>query len=52
MLDLAKEDLGEITLNPNEANIFAWKATLPGPKGSPYEGGVFEVDIRIPEDYP
>jgi ubiquitin-conjugating enzyme E2 D/E len=52
MLDLAKEDLGEITLSPNEANIFAWKATLPGPKGSPYEGGVFEVDIRIPEDYP
>lgn len=52
MKDLAKEDLGEISLTPNEANIFVWKAVFPGPEGSPYEGGMFEVDIRIPEDYP
>jgi len=52
MIDLAKEDLGDITLTPNEANIFAWIAVLPGPAGSPYEGGMFEVDIKIPEDYP
>ncbi|ORX40161.1 ubiquitin-conjugating enzyme/RWD-like protein [Kockovaella imperatae] len=50
--DLSKENLGNITLVPNESNIFAWKATIPGPQGSPYEGGVFEVDIRIPDDYP
>ncbi|ORY28513.1 ubiquitin-conjugating enzyme/RWD-like protein [Naematelia encephala] len=50
--DLAKEDLGSIILTPNESNIFSWHAKLPGPAGSPYEGGVFDVDIRIPEDYP
>ncbi|KAK4683570.1 hypothetical protein P7C73_g6675, partial [Tremellales sp. Uapishka_1] len=50
--DLSKEDLGAITLVPNETNILSWKATLPGPTGSPYEDGVFEVDIRIPDDYP
>ncbi|CAD6583353.1 MAG: hypothetical protein TREMPRED_003530 [Tremellales sp. Tagirdzhanova-0007] len=50
--DLSKENLGAITLIPNESNIFSWRATLPGPSGSPYEGGVFEVDIRVPEDYP
>lgn len=50
--DLAKENLGDISLTPDEANIFAWKAVLPGPSGSPYEGGRFEVDIRIPSDYP
>ncbi|KAI9631970.1 ubiquitin-conjugating enzyme/RWD-like protein [Dioszegia hungarica] len=50
--DLAKESLGDITLTPNESNIFMWRATLPGPQGSPYEGGIFEVDIRIPENYP
>lgn len=50
--DLAKENLGSLTLVPNESNIFVWKATLPGPAGSPYEGGVFDVDIRVPEDYP
>ena len=52
MADLAKEDLGDIKLEPDESNIFAWKATIPGPAGSPYEGGVFDVDIKIPGDYP
>lgn len=50
--DLSKENLGAITLTPNESNILLWRATLPGPAGSPYEGGVFEVDIKVPDDYP
>jgi len=29
-----------------------WKGTLLGPEGSPYEGGVFIVDIQLPADYP
>lgn len=50
--DLAKEDLGSIILAPEETNILHWKARIPGPVGSPYEGGVFDVDIRVPHDYP
>ena len=50
--ELAKEDTGGIILKPNESNILSWKAVLPGPTGSPYEGGVFDVDIRVPDDYP
>ena len=26
--------------------------TLQGPEDSPYEGGVFKVDIKIPDSYP
>lgn len=26
--------------------------TFPGPPGSPYAGGTFEVDIEIPDNYP
>jgi ubiquitin-protein ligase len=44
--------MGNIKLEPNESNIFSWKAVIPGPAGSPYEGGEFEVDIRVPDDYP
>merc|ERR1711988_1923067 len=29
-----------------------WKGTLKGPEGTPYEGGVFVVDIRLDDDYP
>ncbi|KAK9117637.1 hypothetical protein Sjap_016584 [Stephania japonica] len=26
--------------------------TISGPIGTPYEGGTFQIDIRIPDDYP
>ncbi|KAK7689478.1 hypothetical protein QCA50_007270 [Cerrena zonata] len=52
MADLKKEDLGAIKLAPISDNLFNWKATMPGPEGSVYEGGVFEVDITLPPDYP
>ncbi len=29
-----------------------WSVTLYGPKDTPYEGGVFNIDIEIPQSYP
>ncbi|KAG6829460.1 hypothetical protein H0H92_004422 [Tricholoma furcatifolium] len=31
---------------------FHLKGSFPGPEGTPYEGGLFEVDIVIPDSYP
>ncbi|KAJ2968489.1 hypothetical protein NUW54_g13201 [Trametes sanguinea] len=50
--DLKKEDLGAIKLGPSGDDLFHWTATIPGPEGSVYEGGVFQVDITLGSDYP
>ncbi|KAF9244275.1 ubiquitin-conjugating enzyme/RWD-like protein [Melanogaster broomeanus] len=50
--DAKKEDLGTITLAPTQDSLYHWKGTIPGPQGSSYEGGVFNVDIQLPPDYP
>ncbi|KAH8256708.1 hypothetical protein KR038_006238, partial [Drosophila bunnanda] len=35
-----------------EKDIFKWKATIEGPQGTPYEGGIFHLDILFNEEYP
>ncbi|KAJ7698873.1 ubiquitin-conjugating enzyme/RWD-like protein [Mycena metata] len=50
--DVKKEDLGDITLLPSDNDLFVWVGTLPGPEGSVYEGGVFNIAINLPPDYP
>ncbi|KAI0319702.1 ubiquitin-conjugating enzyme/RWD-like protein [Amylostereum chailletii] len=51
--DLKREDLGKIALGPvSDASPYVWKARIPGPEGSVYEGGVFEAEIQLPQDYP
>jgi len=41
-----------ITLCGDGHDLSHMCATIEGPVGTPYEGGVFEIDIRLPEDYP
>jgi ubiquitin-conjugating enzyme E2 D/E len=33
-------------------NLSSWTAVLKGPKCSPYEGGKFTLDIKMPSDFP
>ena len=35
-----------------DTNIDHWKASINGPAGTPYEGGVFRLDIIFPRYYP
>jgi len=52
ILDLGKENLGDMKLEPSDSSIFEWMGSIPGPVGSIYEGGVFNVKITLPNDYP
>lgn len=36
----------------DENNLYKWIATIYGPIGSPYEGGIFYLNIDFPSDYP
>ena len=41
-----------MTVEKVNCQIRHWKGKLNGPPDSVYEGGVFQIDIKIPEKYP
>ena len=49
--DIQKNPSEHFTANP-VGDLSTWEATINGPKNSPYEGGVFKMDVVFPSDYP
>ena len=41
-----------MTVTTVSDNIRHWKGKLRGPPDSVYEGGIFQIDIKIPDKYP
>jgi len=36
----------------DSTDMFTWHGTIIGPEKSPYEGGLFRLEMRFPSDYP
>ena len=55
-----KRELGNLVKNPPsncsagiiDDDLFHWNATIIGPNETPYEGGIFKLDIYFPSNYP
>ncbi|WWD18445.1 hypothetical protein CI109_102897 [Kwoniella shandongensis] len=41
-----------ITVIPDEANLYQWQAVFKGPPGTPYAKGKFTISIAFNTDYP
>jgi len=49
---LMAEPVPGIQAVPDESNARYFKVVVAGPKDSPYEGGTFNLELFLPEDYP
>ena len=49
---LMQEPLPGISAVPDEQNARYFHVVIAGPEGSPFEGGVFKLELFLPEDYP
>ncbi|KAG6440099.1 hypothetical protein BBOV_III003380 [Babesia bovis T2Bo] len=55
LLDLRKlrQELPEtVCASPVEGDIFQWQAVILGPENTEWEGGIFTLSLKFPNNYP
>ncbi|EDW51758.1 ubiquitin-conjugating enzyme E2 N [Drosophila sechellia] len=49
---LLEDPVPGISATPDESNARYFHVRVAGPKDSPFEGGIFKLELFLPEDYP
>ncbi|ODV96664.1 hypothetical protein PACTADRAFT_74289 [Pachysolen tannophilus NRRL Y-2460] len=49
---LVSDPVPGITAIPHEDNLRYFDVTIQGPQSSPYENGIFKLELYLPDDYP
>lgn len=52
LADLEKNPLEHAAGGPTGDDLRHWQMMLTGPDETPYEGGVFSIEIKLPAEYP
>lgn len=52
LADLDKNPLEDATGGPAGDDLRNWNIMLSGPSETPYEGGVFSIELKLPDGYP
>ena len=50
--EMKKNNIINISTSPDRDNLFEWKAIILGPIDTPYQNGIYHIDISIPSNYP
>ena len=45
-------NIGAFVGLPDENNLFEWRLSIIGPRDTPYNGGLFYLTLKFPENYP
>ena len=50
--ELRKDGSEGCSAGPRGDNMYVWDAIIAGPPDSPFSGGIFQLEVHFPTDYP